>query len=473
LQNNFVNNSTRRNQICKFNDVASQKAIEIAQHSYRYPIVRETLTGSRIRERRIMAGLRQADLARSVGISASYLNLIEHNRRKIGGKLLVEIAQALEVEPSLLSEGAGEALVASLGETAAQAEANNAETDRAEELARRFPGWSELLVQQQRRIATLERRVEALTDRLTHDPQLATSLHEVLSTAAAVRSVASILAEPGDLDPTWRDRFTRNLNDDSLRLAQSSKALVAYLDATETGADRKALPREEAEAVFAEAGYVFDALERPGAHVRDAQAMLSQPSSGAARKILAAMLAQYLRDAEAMPRTAFLKAAAASDHDPMVLAQEFRVPLAAVMRRLAVMPEGALPFACGLVICDAAGSILFQKPVGGFTVPRTVAPCPLWPLFLALHRPRLPVAQRITQVGRGPEEYDCLAISAVRADTEYAPQPRIEATMLMRPATGPAAEGANTLSVGTSCRVCSREKCVARREPSLLQGEPR
>ncbi|MEC7668552.1 MAG: helix-turn-helix transcriptional regulator, partial [Pseudomonadota bacterium] len=32
------------------------------------------LTGSRIRDRRVMMGLRQADLARQAGISASYLN---------------------------------------------------------------------------------------------------------------------------------------------------------------------------------------------------------------------------------------------------------------------------------------------------------------------------------------------------------------------------------------------------------------
>ena len=50
---------------------------------------REGLTGSRIRERRVMAGQKQADLAKAIGISASYLNLIEHNRRRIGGKLLL------------------------------------------------------------------------------------------------------------------------------------------------------------------------------------------------------------------------------------------------------------------------------------------------------------------------------------------------------------------------------------------------
>ena len=41
------------------------------------------LTGSRIRERRLAQGVRQADLARDVGISPAYLNLIERNQRPL------------------------------------------------------------------------------------------------------------------------------------------------------------------------------------------------------------------------------------------------------------------------------------------------------------------------------------------------------------------------------------------------------
>ena len=96
---------------------------------------RDTLTGSRIRERRAMAGMRQADLARQVGISASYLNLIEHNRRRIGGKLLVDIATELGVEPSLLSEGAEAALISTLREAAADASNVQPELDRIDEFA--------------------------------------------------------------------------------------------------------------------------------------------------------------------------------------------------------------------------------------------------------------------------------------------------------------------------------------------------
>ncbi|MDZ7809971.1 MAG: helix-turn-helix transcriptional regulator [Arhodomonas sp.] len=64
--------------------------------------------GQRVRHQRQHLGLTQAALARSVGISPSYLNLIEHNRRRIGGSLLRRLADVLEVDLHSLS-GAEEA----------------------------------------------------------------------------------------------------------------------------------------------------------------------------------------------------------------------------------------------------------------------------------------------------------------------------------------------------------------------------
>ena len=81
---------------------------------------RETLVGTRIRERRTLAGLRQAELARRSGISASYLNLIEHNRRRIGGKVLQDIARTLDVKPAVLADGAEASLIASLRDAAGE-----------------------------------------------------------------------------------------------------------------------------------------------------------------------------------------------------------------------------------------------------------------------------------------------------------------------------------------------------------------
>ena len=51
-----------------------------------------SLIGPRIRDRRRQLGITQAGLAARVDISASYLNLIEGNKRNIGGALLRRIA---------------------------------------------------------------------------------------------------------------------------------------------------------------------------------------------------------------------------------------------------------------------------------------------------------------------------------------------------------------------------------------------
>ena len=96
------------------------------------------LTGSRIREKRLDLGIRQATLADAVGISPSYLNLIEHNRRRIGGKLLGDLARALGVEVALLTEGADSDLLDQMRNAAGLA-GELTDVARAEELAARFP----------------------------------------------------------------------------------------------------------------------------------------------------------------------------------------------------------------------------------------------------------------------------------------------------------------------------------------------
>ena len=59
-------------------------------------IMKRNILGPRIRELRRELGVTQADLARRVETSASYLHLIEHNNRDIGGGLLRKPAEALD-----------------------------------------------------------------------------------------------------------------------------------------------------------------------------------------------------------------------------------------------------------------------------------------------------------------------------------------------------------------------------------------
>ena len=59
--------------------------------------------GTKLRQQRKLRGLLQADLARAAGISPSYLNLIENNKRQVGGALLLRIASELGIEVEELS----------------------------------------------------------------------------------------------------------------------------------------------------------------------------------------------------------------------------------------------------------------------------------------------------------------------------------------------------------------------------------
>ncbi len=292
---------------------------------------RSALTGTRIRERRTMMGVKQADLARSVGVSPAYLNLIEHNRRRVGEGLLGKLADQLGVDRAALAEGAESALFEGLREAAAGAVATETapEIDRIEEFVGRYPGWAGLLTRAQARAGALERTVEALSERMAHDPHLSASLHEVLSAVASVRSTSAILAETEDIDPDWRRRFHANLHADSERLAEAAEALVAYLDTSAEGETGVSSPQEEVETWLSRQGYHLASVER--AQMPDAEAQVTgvaELATTAARKLAVAHIARARADALALPLEPFLEALA-EDADPGSLARRFGVGSAA------------------------------------------------------------------------------------------------------------------------------------------------
>ncbi|MBK5933036.1 hypothetical protein C8N32_11751 [Rhodovulum imhoffii] len=424
---------------------------------------RNVLTGTRIRERRMMMGVRQADLAHAVGISPSYLNLIEHNRRRIGGKLLNEIARRLEVDAAALTEGAGAAMLDRL--RVAAVGHDSAEQDRIEEFAGRFPGWAQLLADTQRHIRRLERTVEMLTDRMTHDPFLSASVHEVLSTVTAIRSTAAILIETEDIDPEWRRRFHRNIGDESTRLAESAQALVNYLD--NSGGDDllRNSPQEEVEVWLKAQSYHLAVLEGPDPPSPETViAQAGALDSASARDLALAYLRRYRADALKLPLEPFCEALEVLGPDPGALADRFAVSATAVFRRLASLPPERAPGPVGLAICDGSGTLTFRKPVEGFNPPRFGAACPLWPLYQALSRPTMPVRGVIELAGRLSARFLTYALCLPRRVGGFGGPQVFEASMLILPAP----PGEQGQPVGASCRICPREDCVARREPSII-----
>lgn len=428
---------------------------------------RDTLTGSRIRERRVAQGIKQVALAQQAGISASYLNLIEHNRRRIGGKLLLDIAEALSVEPALLIQGAGAALISSLREAASDVPAVGAELDRVDEFAGRFPGWAELLSTARQRIMALERNVETLSDRMTHDPHLATSLHEMLSTVTAIRSAASILAEPGDIDPDWQARFHRNIYEDSARLAETSRGLVTYLEADDETATETGAPQEELDAVLETAGHHVPELEQ-NVPVGEALARLGSGVSAPARALLKAWLDRYARDAMAVPMAGLLPLLSQYGPDPAALTQVSGGDPARVMRRLAAMPLDVMPDPVGLAICDSSGVLSYRKPLPDFPMPRFGAACPLWPLYRALNRPMVILSLPLVQQGRAGAGVWAEAVAMPVGTIAVNSDPIYEAHMLVRPMPRGSDGVATPFDVGVTCRVCPKADCIGRREPSIL-----
>lgn len=418
------------------------------------------LTGTRLRERRLAAGLRQANVAAAAGISASYLNLIEHDRRRVTPEVLDRLAEALGLDGAALAGGREAALLDDLRAAATQGAPEAAEVDRVEEFLSRFPGWAALLVSVSARAQALERAVEALNDRMSHDPHLSQSLHEVLSSLSSVRATAAILAETSDLDPVWAARFHRNLHNDSERLAAGAEALVAFLDAGSAMAEQGiAAPQEEVEDWLHGRDWTFGDAELEAGCAQEVAALASSAARSLARKFLDRALA----DARLLPEKRFAGALAETGPDPLLLAERFRVDPLVVMRRLAIWPG----LSAGLVLCDASGTLTFRKPAVGFGLPRFGAACPLWPLYAALGRPGLAVERLVEMAGQGGRAHRAVAwCSAGHPMGLRGPELR-EAAMLILPAEPSQGEA---LPIGSSCRVCARSGCPARREPSILSA---
>ncbi|WP_239450480.1 XRE family transcriptional regulator [Loktanella sp. S4079] len=421
------------------------------------------LTGSRIREKRLDQGLRQAAVAEAVGISPSYLNLIEHNRRRIGGKLLSDLARVLSVDPVMLTDGADSDLLDQMRSAAATL-GPDAEIARAEEFAARYPGWSALVVAQARRIAALHEHTLALTDRMAHDPQLANSLHEVISAVTSIRSSASILVTQEQLDADWQKRFHQNIHKDSLRLADSSEALIAYLEAPETKLEVAQSPFEQMEAALALRDYQLEQLE--GRDPDIAELGQEMGLTGSSLRLFDAYARQYQDDAIQLPLAEFSQAARDLDYDPSQLARQFRVDFATVLRRLASLPSHEGHPRMGLAVCDASGALTFLKPVPGFTYSRATDACPLWPIFSALSRPTQPIRAEVTLPDAGQTRFMCYAMAMPKGEQQFDVIPVLQSTMLV--IADPAESAGFSIPVGGSCRICPRSDCATRREPAII-----
>ncbi len=223
--------------------------------------------GARIRDRRREQGLTQSALAAAAGISASYLNLIEHDKRAIGGALLRRIAEILEIDVGHLSGSDDARLAQDLVELARSFGSATLPEDSALGFVARFPDWARAFVHLHRRYRESADAALALSDRLSQDPALVEISHAVLTQVTAIRSFAEILDSHGDLVPEERGRFASIISQQSDELANSARQMLDLLGGTR-GQVRSSTPRDEVDDFIIAHGNHFPALEQACDHLR-------------------------------------------------------------------------------------------------------------------------------------------------------------------------------------------------------------
>src|SRR5690349_14307640 len=136
--------------------------------------------GQRIRKRRQELGQSQISVAASVGISPSYLNLIEHNKRAIGGALLNRIAEALALDSRALAGTEEARLIAELGEVAADSVLGGGDLkpETAGELVAASPSAARAILGLYRAYQEARLRSDLLGERLGDESFLAEVSHQ-------------------------------------------------------------------------------------------------------------------------------------------------------------------------------------------------------------------------------------------------------------------------------------------------------
>lgn len=250
-------------------------------------------TGPRIRARRKDLGITQAALAEQVGVSASYLNLIEHSRRSIGGTLLLRIAAHLDTTVDALSGREEGRLAADLTELAADPVLSSSPLPVQDipHLVGAAPDLARAAVTVYRAYLDARSQTETLAERLAQDPYLMETSHQLLTLITSIRSFSEILEDYGDIDEVQRQRFITAIADESQKLSGLTGQMFDFLEGRTSRRPRQS-PEEEVDDLIHDHGNHFPAIERAAEQVR--------ASLHPEHTALFAALAERLRDRHAI-----------------------------------------------------------------------------------------------------------------------------------------------------------------------------
>ncbi len=416
--------------------------------------------GPRIKRLRRELGLTQQAMAEDLGISPSYVALIERNQRPLTADLLLRLARSYKLDMSELAADERDDYARRL--TTMLKDPIFAEIDltalEVADIATSFPGVAEAMLRlhgayarEQQALAGLRDGSEAVADPVgearrfiaragNHFPELESRGEALAEAIARAGSQAEWLRQqgtrlrflPGDVMMGALRRYDRHgeqlLIDDALSPSARQWQVALHVAYTAMRTEIAALVRGES--------------------------FTGQTAAHLARRALAA----YGAAALIMPRDRFARAAEARRHDLSVLGALFGASFEQVAHRLTTL--GTIPFF--FVRVDAAGNVSKRLDGGGFPFAAQGGGCPLWSLHQAFRTPgeiltqwlELPDGQRFFSIARTVTTGGHLRAVALVCAAEHA-------SRLVY------AHDAAPTPIGMTCRLCNRAECTARAEPPL------
>jgi predicted transcriptional regulator/transcriptional regulator with XRE-family HTH domain len=230
------------------------------------------ISGRKVRRLREGLELTQVEMARRLGLSASYLNLIEHGQRPLTARLQAHLCETLDVDPAELSDEEEAHLAADLAEVLSDSLFAGRAVSRAEirEAVGATPEIGRAMLALYRAYRSAREAVGDLGEALRNREVLAGINYELRTLLTSIRSFSEILRDNPDLDLEQRQRFLGIIIADSQRLLPLVGGLLNG-HAGEPAADGGGRPASEdvADLFHAQAGY-FSELEEAAEEIRRA-----------------------------------------------------------------------------------------------------------------------------------------------------------------------------------------------------------
>jgi predicted transcriptional regulator/DNA-binding XRE family transcriptional regulator len=453
---------------------------------------RKLFVGPRFRRVRRQLGLSQTQMAAGLGISPSYINLIERNQRPVTAQILLRLAETFDIDLRDLAAADEDRFFAELNEVFSDPLFRPLDVPKQElrDLAELCPGVTHAL--QQLYAAYVEaRRGESLAA-----AHLGARDEAALPPSNPVERVRSLIEAERNYFPDLetaaeqvRDELAASDTDlfhalsDLLRERHGTAVRVLPIEVMRETLRR--YDRHRRQLLLSEMldapGRVFQvAFQLALTHASTAidtavsrHADLDEPT----RRLYRITLANYFAAAMMMPYTRFHAAAESLGYDLAVLARRFGASFEQVCHRLTTLQRPTargIPFF--MLRVDHAGNVSKRFSSGTFPFSKFGGTCPLWNVHATFDTP----GRIITQIIELPDgsRYFSIAQTVRRPAAPHPqPQPRyaiglgceIKYADKLAYSVGLDLTVAEATPIGVNCRLCERENCSQRAEPPVTR----